>query len=139
MKENQRPVDWINVSFLLGTPLFLVIVIATGHLDLTQVHWAIWAFALAYGFVVGLSITGGYHRLFSHRTYRASKIVRLFFLIFGAGAVQNSAIKWCSDHRRHHKCVDREDDPYNINKGFFWAHMGWIFFKDYKHLSLIHI
>ena len=78
----------------------------------------------------GLAITGGYHRLFAHRTYRSHSLLELFYLCFGAGAAQNSALKWSSDHRIHHTHCDREMDPYNIRRGFFWAHMGWVFFKD---------
>src|SRR2546423_13527889 len=52
--------------------------------------------------VCGLSITAGYHRLFAHRTYRATPPVRWAFLAFGAGAFQNSALSWSADHRAHH-------------------------------------
>ena len=77
----------------------------------------------------GLSITLGYHRLFSHVAFQASWPVRLLTLIFGAAAFENSAMHWVSDHRRHHKHVDHEDDPYDISQGFWYAHMGWILFK----------
>jgi stearoyl-CoA desaturase (delta-9 desaturase) len=76
-----------------------------------------------------LSITLGYHRLFSHVAFQASWPVRLVTLIFGAAAFENSAMHWVSDHRRHHKHVDHEDDPYDISQGFWYAHMGWILFK----------
>lgn len=78
----------------------------------------------------GVSITAGYHRLFSHKAYTAHPIVKAFFLIFGAAAFQNSLLKWASDHRIHHNQVDTEKDPYNINEGFFYAHMGWILLKS---------
>jgi stearoyl-CoA desaturase (delta-9 desaturase) len=77
----------------------------------------------------GFSITIGYHRLFSHITFQASWPVRLFTLIFGAAAFENSALMWASEHRRHHKHVDHDDDPYSISKGFFYAHIGWLIFK----------
>jgi stearoyl-CoA desaturase (delta-9 desaturase) len=85
--------------------------------------------------VIGFSITAGYHRLFSHRTYKSHWIIRLLFLVFGAGALQGPAILWCIDHRHHHAFTDDEEkDPYSIKKGFLWAHMGWLFFKHYKDL-----
>jgi stearoyl-CoA desaturase (delta-9 desaturase) len=59
--------------------------------------------------------------------------------VFGAGALQNSALKWSSDHRYHHRFVDKESDPYNINRGFFYAHMGWIFYKDPEERSFDNI
>jgi stearoyl-CoA desaturase (Delta-9 desaturase) len=55
--------------------------------------------------------------------------VRLFTLIFGAAAFENSALLWASEHRRHHKHVDHNEDPYDISKGFFHAHIGWLMFK----------
>lgn len=95
-------------------------------------HW--WVFG-AYLIATGLSITAGYHRLFSHRSYQAIGPVRLFYLIFGAAAFENSALKWASDHRRHHAYTDSERDPYTIQKGFFYAHIGWIFYKDPEPVS----
>jgi stearoyl-CoA desaturase (delta-9 desaturase) len=56
--------------------------------------------------------------------------VRAFYLLFGAAAVQNSALKWSADHRIHHARTDTSEDPYNIRRGFWWAHMGWVFHKD---------
>jgi stearoyl-CoA desaturase (delta-9 desaturase) len=56
--------------------------------------------------------------------------VRLFFLVFGSAALENSVLNWASDHRIHHSHVDHERDPYNIQKGFWWAHIGWIFYEN---------
>jgi stearoyl-CoA desaturase (delta-9 desaturase) len=77
----------------------------------------------------GLSITLGYHRLFAHLSFQAKWPVRLLTLIFGAAAFENTAIEWTSDHRKHHKHTDHDDDPYDISKGFWHAHIGWILFK----------
>jgi stearoyl-CoA desaturase (delta-9 desaturase) len=80
-------------------------------------------------FLTILGLSAGYHRLFSHRTYEAHPIFRAFLLAFGAGAFQNSAITWAADHRRHHKQVDTDDDPYNARRGFWYSHMGWVLRK----------
>lgn len=77
-------------------------------------------------FITELGITAGYHRLFSHRAYDAHWSVRLFFLLFGAAAFQESALRWSLDHRIHHRFVDQNRDPYSIKRGFFYAHFGWI-------------
>ena len=77
----------------------------------------------------GLSITAGYHRLFAHRTYRASPPVRWFFLVFGAATFQNSALSWSADHRAHHADTDGPGDPHAIKKGAWFAHMGWLFYR----------
>jgi stearoyl-CoA desaturase (Delta-9 desaturase) len=76
--------------------------------------------------VSGLSITAGYHRLFAHRSYRASTPVRWFFLAFGAATFQNSALAWSADHRAHHADTDGPDDPHAITKSAWWAHAGWL-------------
>jgi stearoyl-CoA desaturase (delta-9 desaturase) len=77
----------------------------------------------------GLGITFGYHRLLSHRAFEASWPVRFLALISGATAMEDSALNWCSDHRRHHKHTDHDHDPYNIQRGFWHAHIGWIMFR----------
>jgi stearoyl-CoA desaturase (delta-9 desaturase) len=73
-----------------------------------------------------LSVTAGYHRLFAHRSYRASAPVRWFFLYFAAATFQNSALAWSADHRAHHADTDGPDDPHAITKGVWWAHTGWL-------------
>ena len=75
----------------------------------------------------GLAITAGYHRLFAHRTYRASPPVRWAMLAFGAAAFQNSALSWSADHRAHHANTDRAADPHAVTRGIWFAHMGWLF------------
>ena len=118
-------VNWPNSLFLVGTLA----------LTLTAVPWFVWRHGLdwfqailfiAFFIATGLSITLGYHRLFSHLTFKARWPVRLLTLIFGAAAFENSVLSWAADHRKHHKFVDHEEDPYNISKGFFHAHIGWI-------------
>ncbi|HKI75070.1 MAG TPA: fatty acid desaturase, partial [Pseudomonadales bacterium] len=79
----------------------------------------------------GLSITAGYHRLWSHKSYNAHPAVRLMFALGGALSLQNSIKEWCSNHRRHHRYVDNVDtDPYSARRGLFYAHVGWML-KDY--------
>jgi stearoyl-CoA desaturase (delta-9 desaturase) len=67
--------------------------------------------------------------LFAHLSFKAKTPVKAATLLFGACAFENSVLDWCSDHRKHHKHVDHDDDPYDISKGFFWAHIGWLLFK----------
>lgn len=131
-KDNQTTASeiyWLNGIFLILTPLISIIGIPL-HLSFVGFSWAnLILFAIFFA-VTGLSITGGYHRLFSHKSYEANPLIKFFFLVFGAAAFQKSAIKWCSDHRDHHRYVDQLKDPYSIQKGFFFAHIGWIFLKD---------
>lgn len=131
MKLLHIPVERINWK----TSIFLI---GTLALSLTAVPLYLWRFGLdgfqaGFFFIMtaftGLSITLGYHRLFSHLTFKAHWTVRLFTLLFGAAAFENSVLLWACEHRRHHKFVDLDDDPYDIGKGFFYAHIGWLLFK----------
>lgn len=124
-----KKINWVNSVFLILTPI-LVFTFVPLHLIYEGFDWRLLALFLFYSVATSLSITGGYHRLFAHRSYEARLPLKLFYLIFGAASLQGSALKWACDHRRHHKHVDEEQDPYSIHRGFFYAHMGWIFFKD---------
>lgn len=84
-------------------------------------------------FVVAMVVSGGYHRYFSHKTFECHPVLKIFYLIVGAAAFQQSALVWAADHRMHHQHVDTELDPYNIKKGFWYAHIGWLFDKDPAH------
>lgn len=106
-----------QVLFLLSLPFYLYF----GTLSLTT---ALTAFALF--FASGLAITGGYHRLYSHRCYRVSPIIDWVMVFFGTLATQGSIIRWSFDHRLHHAFVDTDRDPYSINKGFWYAHFLWL-------------
>lgn len=75
----------------------------------------------------GLAITAGYHRLFSHSTYKTNRFIEFIMLFFGTLATQGSALRWSYDHRIHHAHIDGEDDPYSVKKGFWHAHILWMF------------
>lgn len=121
-------VNWKTSSFLIGT-LFLTLTAVPLYLWNFGVDWFQVTMFLFMFMATGFSITLGYHRLFSHRAFAAHWSVRLFTLVFGAAAFENSAMLWCCEHRRHHKHVDHDEDPYSISKGFFYAHIGWLLFK----------
>jgi stearoyl-CoA desaturase (Delta-9 desaturase) len=88
---------------------------------------AAWAWAVFFVMACGFSITAGYHRLWSHRTYDAHWTVRLVFMVFGSMALQNSILTWSSGHRVHHRYVDDNDrDPYSAGRGFWFSHIGWM-------------
>ncbi len=126
-----RRINWVTTLFLTLTPL-VGLIWGTLHIHAAGVGPSeLVAFAFYVG-ATGFSITTGYHRLFAHGSYECSRIVKIFYLLFGAAAFQHSVLSWCSDHRRHHKHLDHDDDPYSITRGFFWAHMGWLLVTDHK-------
>lgn len=122
-------ISWTNASFIVITPLLTLALLpyVILHSGLSWWDFAIFSFMI---FTTGIALTVGYHRLFSHLTFETPSWMRATMLFFGAGCLENSALKWASDHRYHHRFVDKDSDPYNINRGFFYAHMGWIFFAD---------
>jgi len=120
------PRAWLNTLFLGGTLVLALVLVpwklATQGLRLSEVV----VFLVMYS-LIGLSITVGYHRLFSHRAFQASWPMRLLALLLGAAAFENSALAWCSDHRHHHRFVDDvERDPYPVRRGFWYAHWIWV-------------
>ena len=121
-------VEWVTSGFLIFTAL-LTFTAVPAYLYHFGLGWFLFGVFLFYYIATGTSITLGYHRLFSHKAFKAKWPVKLFVLLFGAAAFENSALWWSSEHRKHHKHVDTDDDPYDITKGFFWAHMGWLMFK----------
>ena len=104
---------------LVGVPVYY------HYFGISGSEWLLFA---VYLIASMLSVTMGYHRLYAHMTYKAHSFAQFLFLFFGAAAFQQSALKWSSQHRTHHQFVDTEKDPYNIKRGFSYAHMGWLMF-----------
>ncbi|KAJ1984805.1 stearoyl-CoA 9-desaturase [Dimargaris verticillata] len=115
---------WVHVILLTTTP-FLALY---GLLTTQWHHNTFYLFLITY-LLTGFGITGGYHRLFSHRAYDAPWITRLYFAITGGAAVQGSILWWCRDHRVHHRYTDTEKDPYGAQNGFWYSHLIWMMFK----------
>jgi len=87
---------------------------------------------LAYEVIGGLGITAGAHRLWSHRAYTATYPFRFLLMIFNCITFQGELLFWCRDHRVHHKASDTPADPHNIKRGFFYAHIGWLYLPRTK-------
>lgn len=111
----------VTAATLIGVPVF-------GYLHgFSLLDWLM--FAVLY-MASGLGITVGYHRLISHRSFDCPEWVKACLLVAGGWALENSALRWCADHIRHHARCDQEEDPYNATKGFWHSHCGWIFEKS---------
>jgi stearoyl-CoA desaturase (delta-9 desaturase) len=76
-----------------------------------------------------LGITAGAHRLWSHKSFVAAWPVRLVFMLANSAAHQGSIYHWVKDHRMHHRHTDTDLDPHSIEYGFFYSHIGWLFFR----------
>jgi stearoyl-CoA desaturase (delta-9 desaturase) len=108
----------VTLTALVAVPLF-------GYVHgYTKLDWVL---AGILYLISGLGITVGYHRMISHRSFQCPDGVKAVFLVAGGWALENSALKWCADHARHHARVDQEEDPYNATRGFWYSHCGWLF------------
>ncbi len=120
------PVNWVTVAMFAATTAAAVVLVpwygfAHGY------RASEWVWFAAFLSVNELAITCGYHRLFAHSTYEARPVLRLVYLLLGAMALQNSALKWSADHRTHHRFIDDPDrDPYCARRGFWFSHIGWM-------------
>ena len=75
-----------------------------------------------------LGVTLGYHRLLSHRSFNVPQWLARFFATCGALSAEYGPITWSGIHRQHHKYSDTDPDPHDMNKGFWWSHIGWMFY-----------
>lgn len=127
----RNSINWTNTLFLTLTPIIGIV----GTILLcvfSIVHWQTWVLFGAMFVLTGLSVTAGYHRLFSHRSYKTVWPIRLILILFGSGAFEGSVFEWSTDHRDHHRFTDTDQDPYNVKKGFWYAHLGWLLRLDTK-------
>jgi len=96
--------------------------------------------ALLFYVVSGLGVTVGFHRHFTHGSFRAKRPLRIALAIAGTLAIEGPVIRWVADHRRHHAFSDRDGDPHSpwrfgtspaaVAKGFWHAHVGWLFDRN---------
>jgi len=125
VSTSDTEINWAHTLLLTITPLLGLIGVIFIRPKIETL-----VFAVIMYFWTGLGITGGYHRLWSHRAYSASFLVKLLLCLGGAAAFEGSAKWWCRNHRAHHRYTDTDKDPYNARKGFWWAHLGWMLVKQ---------
>ncbi|KAM6441654.1 stearoyl-CoA desaturase isoform 2-T2 [Liasis olivaceus] len=133
-KEGPKPATryvWRNIilMFLLHSAALYAIAFIPSANPLTLV-WAVLCFILG-----GLGVTAGAHRLWSHRSYKATLPLRIFLALVNSMAFQNDIYEWARDHRVHHKFSETDADPHNASRGFFFAHIGWLLVR--KHPDVI--
>jgi stearoyl-CoA desaturase (Delta-9 desaturase) len=134
--EPSGSLDRFMVAVFVAVPLLAVLAavpLAWG--------WGLGWHDIVLGFVfyviTGLGVTMGFHRHFTHCSYKAAKPLRVALAIAGSMAIEGPVLVWVADHRRHHKYSDKEGDPHSpwrfgndwkaLTKGFVYAHVGWLF------------
>jgi stearoyl-CoA desaturase (delta-9 desaturase) len=112
-------INWFMCFYLLVNHVFALF----GFLRCT---WTQFAQSVIFYQICAIGITAGAHRLWSHRSYKAKTPTRFVLMMLASMANQGSIYHWARDHRVHHKFSDTEADPHDINRGFFYAHIGWL-------------
>lgn len=124
--SEKPPLLWVQTGLFSVTLLIAVIGVPWYALTIGFSGTA-WAAFIGYYFATGLAITAGYHRLWSHNSYKAHPALATVLALLGAGAIQNSILIWASGHREHHRNVDdRQKDPYSAERGLWFSHVGWM-------------
>jgi stearoyl-CoA desaturase (delta-9 desaturase) len=130
---------WAQIAlyFFIVVPFLAVVVglwyaTTVSSVSLLDIGIAVVSFAIA-----GHGVTVGYHRLFTHNSFTASRPLRLGLAIAGSMSLQGSVICWVADHRKHHAFSDTVGDPHSpwryghtpwaVAKGLAWSHLGWLF------------
>lgn len=122
--------NWITGLFILGYHAFLLVALPIYFWQHNAPSTGILVFSAALLFITGISVTAGYHRHYSHSTYKIHPVPEAILLFFATMATHGSAIRWSYEHRIHHAFVDTDRDPYSIKKGFWYAHFLWMFEKS---------
>src|ERR687887_2592017 len=130
----------VLVGVFTGVPflaLFAAIPLAWGW---GLLSWTDVALAVPFYLISGLGITVGFHRCFTHGSFKAKRPLRIALAVAGSLAVEGPLVRWVADHRKHHKFSDAEGDPHSpwrygetvpaLLKGLWWAHIAWMFDEE---------
>lgn len=128
--DDERP-DWIGSVAFVGVHIACLMVFYVG------VSWAAIGM-LAVTYVSRMfGITGGFHRYFSHRSYKTGRIFQFLLGWLGTSAAQQGPLWWAAHHRHHHRHSDKEEDIHSpIQRGFWWSHVGWVVCKKYEKTNI---
>ena len=108
-------------------PFWLVHVAAIAGAIWVGWSWKAGAWLVGTYAVRMFAITAGYHRYFAHRSFKTSRAFQFVLALLGLGAAQQGPLWWASHHRRHHKYSDQPGDVHSpVQRGFWWAHLGWV-------------
>ncbi|XP_037611155.1 acyl-CoA desaturase [Sebastes umbrosus] len=129
-KEGPKPpsiIVWKNVFMMtllhIGALYSVFLIPSASPLTLL---WSVLCFLIS-----ALGVTAGAHRLWSHRSYKASLPLKIFLGFANSMAFQNDIFEWARDHRVHHKYSETDADPHNAVRGFFFAHIGWLMLRKH--------
>ena len=106
---------------------FLLLHLACLGVFFVSVNWLAITLCLTFYVIRMFGITAGYHRYFSHRTYKTGRFFQFVLAWLGCSALQKGPLWWAAHHRNHHKYSDTDKDPHSpIAKSVWWSHVGWV-------------
>jgi len=122
--------DWVS-----AVP-FLLVHLAPLAAFFVTVTWQDWVLCAVLYVTRMFCITAGYHRYFSHRSYKMGRVAQFLMAFGGTTAVQKGPLWWAGHHRIHHRYTDLDGDVHSPREGFWWSHVGWILSTEYKSTNL---
>mgnify|MGYP001815481102 CR=1 FL=1 len=115
-----------------GAVLFILVHVAALAVFWVPFSWGLVWLCLGLYWLRMFAITAGYHRYFSHRSYKTSRAFQFILAFLGASSMQKGPLWWAGHHRHHHRYSDQEEDLHSPRRdGFWWAHVGWILSSRY--------
>ncbi|TYP95326.1 Delta-9 acyl-phospholipid desaturase [Fodinibius salinus] len=129
-EEYDEELDKIN--WVSGIPFFLL------HLSCLLVFWVGFSWVALATLIISYTvrmfgITAGFHRYFSHRTYKTSRLFQFLMAFLGTTSAQKGPLWWAAHHRHHHKYADTEKDVHSpVERSLWWSHVGWILSNRFK-------
>src|SRR6266508_2400004 len=134
--DRKRPWEQVALALFIGIP-FLAVLAAVPIAGGGFLGWRDVVLAVVFYTIAGHGISIGFHRLFTHKSFKPNRPLKYALAIAGSLAIEGPVIRWVADHRKHHKFSDKEGDPHSpwrygetvpaLLKGLFYAHMGWLF------------
>jgi stearoyl-CoA desaturase (delta-9 desaturase) len=137
--DTQSRAEQVALGLFIAVP-FLALIAAVPVAWGGWLGWTDVIIAISMYYLTLLGVTVGFHRLFTHKSFKPNRRVKVALAIFGSMAVQGPLVRWVADHRKHHKFSDRDGDPHSpwkygnslggLTRGLFHAHMGWLFDEE---------
>ena len=132
------PLD--GIRWASNIPFWTVHVAAIAGVAVLGWSWSGFGLAVAFYAIRMFAITGGYHRYFSHRSYKTSRPFQFLLALLGVTATQKGPLWWSSHHRRHHKHSDQPEDIHSPRqRGFLWSHLLWILVRRHDQADLSNV
>ena len=125
VRQGDDRIDWLRAAPFVAMHLACLLVFWVGVSPIAVIV------AVALHAIRMFALTGFYHRYFSHRTFRTSRVVQFVFALIGASCVQRGPLWWAAHHRNHHRHTETALDPHSPRvHGFWWSHMGWFLTRE---------